>query len=98
MALTFTNVLVNLPKDGSLAFRIWQDGCAVYHVYSGETHWLQGAGAIVFERVSQHAVTKQALHQHLLAGGMLTELRELDTLLAEYQALSLIEISPMKNT
>jgi PqqD family protein of HPr-rel-A system len=49
-----------LKRRTDLSFRVWPDGCVVYHVPSGDTHYLTGlAGTVFAELIERPASSTQ---------------------------------------
>jgi PqqD family protein of HPr-rel-A system len=82
-----------------LRWAAWEDGCIVFQVRSGETHYLNPTGAYVLQAlVSAPADESQLARQLGLQLGRSAAdeeiLAHIDALLARFQELGLIEPKP----
>lgn len=90
------NCLIHLSETGRVFCRFWDEECVIYHCLTGQTHLLDGLGMEIFKVLSERTISRQHLLQHLkdvfdLPVNLAIE-ECLDNLIAQYQALLLLDV------
>lgn len=87
---------IGFPKGEVVCFCFWGDECVIYHQLSGETHLIDGIGALIFKLISEKTATRTQLLQNI---DSVFELdidfdREgyLNNLILQYQKLGLLAV------
>jgi PqqD family protein of HPr-rel-A system len=87
--------LIGFPKDGVVYCRFWSDECVIFNQVSGETHLINGIGALIFRLISEKPLTRTVLLQNIqniFEFEIDTSVEELlDNLVFEYQKLGLLD-------
>ncbi|MFZ2451909.1 MAG: HPr-rel-A system PqqD family peptide chaperone [Methylovulum miyakonense] len=91
------NYTVDLPPNGRVWFRFWEDECVVFHELSGQIHLIAEMGAFLLKLISEQPYTRSQLLAHFLNSFELSmdfNLEEfLDKLIIEYQNLGLLTVT-----
>lgn len=93
----FENCVIDLPKKNLVCCRFWVDECVVYNQLTGETHLIDGIGAVLLKAVSEKSSTRSELLHNVqnifdIQGDFDIE-GFLDSSILEYQKLGLVEVT-----
>lgn len=97
----FEKCVFDFPKESLVCCRFWEDECVVYNQLTGETHLIDGIGAVLFKAVSKKTSTRTELLRDVQNVFDLQSDFDiegfLDSSILEYQKLGLVEVAETNN-